>query len=186
MDKHRATPERWQAALARAIAESLKVFHNEETGRVTVVKYTALTGYVNPHITDGVRCDCQAGQSGDPVCKHRAMFWHSEGILDLDAATPMPVVVPCYVCNATGRNRRSGRRPNYEPCTRCKGTGYVVSDPPAVAESDPDLANAKAELDRLESLHQRHQLKSSADFRNLHAARERVAELTSNRRAAVA
>jgi hypothetical protein len=43
--------------------------------------------------TDGTSCTCPAAQLGcDPVCLHRAAYWHHQGVLDFDGgpATPAP------------------------------------------------------------------------------------------------
>ena len=36
------------------------------------------------YVVTGADCECRAAQEGDPVCKHRALYWHRNGVLDLD------------------------------------------------------------------------------------------------------
>ena len=62
----------------------------------------------------GTDCECQAAEFGDPVCKHRALWWHLQGMLDLDPepAPPAPAVTAVIVRPAA--------------CAWCEGEGYVV------------------------------------------------------------
>jgi hypothetical protein len=44
--------------------------------------------------TDGTTCTCPAAQlGGDPVCLHRAAYWHYQGVLDFDAGPASPALV---------------------------------------------------------------------------------------------
>jgi hypothetical protein len=75
-----ATPDRWRAALRRAKAEGLSVYRIAGTGE-SVVTSGRLGDTV--YATDGVECECEAAVlGGDPVCKHRALFWHDRGELE--------------------------------------------------------------------------------------------------------
>jgi len=69
-----ATPARWQAALGRALAEGVQVRQLAGSGAWVATSGTdAATAYgldVTGRVAHG--CDCPAGASGDPVCKHRA------------------------------------------------------------------------------------------------------------------
>lgn len=75
----KATPARWQMALARALAGNYRML-TDVAGESAYV--FAAGGDGTLYHTDGVSCDCQAGQHDDPVCKHRALFWHAQGLLE--------------------------------------------------------------------------------------------------------
>jgi hypothetical protein len=53
-----------------------------------------------------------------------------------------------------------------------------ISYPTPAPDKFDEVLNARADLDRLESLNERGHIKSTADFRSLHNARARFAELT--------
>ncbi len=74
-----ATPARWQAALARSIAQGLTVRYEASTGMAIVTSGTDATVC---YVTDGVTCSCPAAANNDPICKHRAAYWHATGSLD--------------------------------------------------------------------------------------------------------
>jgi hypothetical protein len=80
MRRRAATPERWQAALRRALDEGVQVRQLAGSGMWVATSGSDLNiAYeVSPFM-----CECQAGQFGDPVCKHRARFWFDQGRLDL-------------------------------------------------------------------------------------------------------
>jgi hypothetical protein len=41
--------------------------------------------------TDGMSCTCPAALlGGDPVCLHRAAYWHAQGVLDFDGEPEPP------------------------------------------------------------------------------------------------
>lgn len=89
----KASQDRWQAALARAIDAGLETWRIGGTGEFLVASKSA-PGLA--HRTDGRDCTCVAGANGDPVCQHRALYWHAEGMLDLDPEPdpPAPVALP--------------------------------------------------------------------------------------------
>ncbi|MGH2531577.1 MAG: hypothetical protein ACRDJW_04650 [Thermomicrobiales bacterium] len=83
-----ATPERWQAALKRALADGLQVRQLSGSGQ-----WIATSGTRDgvAYETDGRDCTCEAAMlGGDPVCKHRALYWHRQGMLDLDPEPEPP------------------------------------------------------------------------------------------------
>ena len=85
--RKQATPERWQKALQRAQDEKLSIFKVSGSGQAVV---TSGRDGATVYATDGVGCECEAALlGGDPVCKHRAIFWFEAGVLDL-AASPKP------------------------------------------------------------------------------------------------
>lgn len=99
-----ATPERWQAALKRAIFAGIEVRQLAGSGQ-----WIATSGS-NPdgaYETDGVECTCAAALlGGDPVCLHRAAYWYALGelTLDDDPEPPTPAAhVVCARCLDTGR-----------------------------------------------------------------------------------
>ncbi len=132
-----ATPAQWQAALARALAEGVQVRQLAGSGAWLATSGSdAVTAY-GLAVTNGVAhgCDCPAGAHGDPVCKHRAAFYHALGLLDLDPepeppapAAPMLIAFPAR-CACDGRGfftRASATFPGVTyrvTCRDCRGTG---------------------------------------------------------------
>ena len=80
-----ASPERWQAALARAVEHGIEVLQVFGSARFVVTSATRLT---TVHETDGDRCSCEAATAGDPVCCHRAVVRSILGTLDPDPEPP--------------------------------------------------------------------------------------------------
>ena len=79
-----STPDRWQAALRRAIAEGVQVRQLAGSG------LWVATSSHDPGVAYEVTpwsCECTAGQYDDPVCKHRAALLHRLGHLALDDAS---------------------------------------------------------------------------------------------------
>ncbi len=69
-----ATPARWQAALRRAFKEGVQVRQLAGCGAWIATSGTdAATAYV---VNLG-KCECAAGEQGDPVCEHQAGLAHS-------------------------------------------------------------------------------------------------------------
>jgi hypothetical protein len=92
----RETPEQWNRALQRAIAEALDVLTEPQSGR-TFVESGTTPGIVYEVTEHG--CSCKAGQNGVP-CKHRACLLAQLGILPLDtepesASASAPTVRRC-------------------------------------------------------------------------------------------
>lgn len=105
-----ATPERWQGALRRALANGVQLRQIAGTGSWIA---TSSSRPALAYFTDGHMCDCEAFKlGGDPVCQHRALYWHLMGALGLDPEPPTPAapalaVVPPF-------------------CPPCDGKGFVV------------------------------------------------------------
>src|SRR5688500_15753817 len=80
------TPERWQKAAQRAIAERVQVRQINSTGMWVASSGTDSTmAYILEVITGVARsCTCQAGEFGDPVCKHRARLYLDTGLLRVE------------------------------------------------------------------------------------------------------
>ena len=84
MPRKSSTPERWKAALHRALTEGVEVRQLVGSGG-----WIATSG-TNPHtayeldVTAGIPygCACPAASFDDPVCKHRAAYWLARGVLD--------------------------------------------------------------------------------------------------------
>ncbi|MDP9359250.1 MAG: hypothetical protein M3R02_28990 [Chloroflexota bacterium] len=136
----RATPERWQGALRRALAEGVQVRQLAGSGAWIA---TSGTDAASAYLVTGDSCECQAAEHGDPICKHRASFWHAQGALHLDpepdAAPVVAVVVvepaPAATCPTCGGNgidpdcRGHRVAPGYFvhcPCFACDGSGAVA------------------------------------------------------------
>ena len=66
-----ATPARWDRAFARATAYGI-VPRKIDTDYYSVKSSNRKAWYVVHASPAGMSCTCQAGESGDPVCWHRA------------------------------------------------------------------------------------------------------------------
>ncbi len=131
----RATPERWQAALKRALDAGVQVRQLAGSGAWVA---TSATDPTAAYLVNGQSCECQAGEYGDPICKHRAAYWHALGALDLEiepAAAPLvtaPTPATCPTCGGNGFDPAcSGHRVSagyvvHCPCPHCDGTGTVT------------------------------------------------------------
>ncbi len=130
----RATPERWQAVLKRALAEGIQVRQLAGSGAWIA---TSGTDAAAAYLVSGNGCECQAGEYGDPVCKHRAAYWHALGALDLEpepAAAPIvaePAAATCPSCGGNGFDPACAGHPVagmmvHCPCPTCDGDGAVT------------------------------------------------------------
>ena len=112
-----ASPERWQKATQRAIAEPISVRQVNASGMWVANSGThANVAYVLEITGNLVQsCSCPAGTYGDPCCKHAARYYLDAGLLELDPepdppAPAAPVVcfrcrgveVSCPVCQGAG------------------------------------------------------------------------------------
>lgn len=120
------TPERWRAALKRAMSEGVEVRQLQGSGLwIATSASDPNTAYeVSPW-----ECECQAGQFDDPVCKHRAALLVKLGRLKYIARTRTPHAVACPHCNGTGiRPERTGQNRNrvtgIVACGKCDGLGF--------------------------------------------------------------
>jgi hypothetical protein len=125
-----ASPERWQRAAQRAIAERIEVRQVNATGM-----WTASSGsdpklaYVLEVVAGVVRsCSCPAGEFGDPCCKHAARFYLDAGLLDPEPegsppASAAPIV--CFKCRGIDAS-----------CPVCAGAGLAALAAQAVALRD--------------------------------------------------
>lgn len=114
----RESPARWAKALERSLSLGLEVFVAADTGERFVTSASQLDML---HRSDGDRCTCKAGLSGDPVCCHRAAVHFVEGRLAVESDTePQPVA--CVRCNGSGVMPNDYRQ-RYDRCDGCNGTG---------------------------------------------------------------
>jgi len=92
-----ATPDRWQKALARAIAGRVRVAQLGTTGQWIATSGSAALGAYELDVVGNVArgCACPAGEHGDPVCLHRAAYYHAVGLLH-------PADAPCAACAGEG------------------------------------------------------------------------------------
>ena len=113
-----ASPERWQKAAQRAIAENIEVRQVNANGM-----WTASSGsdpklaYVLEVVAGVVRsCSCPAGDYGDPCCKHAAKFYLDAGLLDPEPEPPVPAAsVVCFKCRGADA-----------ACPVCSGAGIAA------------------------------------------------------------
>src|SRR5919199_6648886 len=95
------SPERWQRALQRALFAGVEAKQIAGSGE-SIVSSASRPGVC--YRTDGVECECEAAMlGGDPVCLHRAAYWHAQGVLDLDPEPEPPASVAvapvtCFCC----------------------------------------------------------------------------------------
>ena len=132
-----ASAERWEKALARALANGLEVFQVADTGERMVTSASQLDTL---HRTDGDSCTCAAGLAGDAVCQHRAvvrfvMGWLPEPSPQAPALVPGATTPtrPCFWCNGSGRIPNDFDR-QYAACNVCAGVGNVRAPLPAEQE----------------------------------------------------
>ena len=134
-----ASPERWQHAAERAIAEGIQVRQVNASGmwvansgsQADVAYMLEITG------TLVQSCSCPAGTFGDPCCKHAARFYLDAGLLELEDPEPDPPALgassDCSACHGCGviyskQLERAGWL--YPPCVACQGTGIVPAPAP--------------------------------------------------------
>ena len=93
--RRQATPERWRAALARALAEGVQVRQLAGSGQWVATSGSDPRTAYEVSVSLGVAhaCSCPAGEFSDPVCKHKAMYYHAAGLLDPDP-DPAPPAAP--------------------------------------------------------------------------------------------
>ena len=123
------TPARWQAALGRALAERVEVRQLAGSGAWVATSGSDRNAAYELAVTGNVAhgCGCLAGLNDDPVCKHRALFYHLAGALDLDSeppATAAPAPAPCPECAGKGfvRMQTGGRMSDWWAidCPSCR------------------------------------------------------------------
>jgi hypothetical protein len=110
----RETPERWEKALARALANGLEVFQVSDTGERLVTSASRLDIL---HRTDGAACTCEAALAGDPVCQHRAVVRFVQGRLSCDPEATSADCISCSGCGVQDFGRYA------LPCETCGGSG---------------------------------------------------------------
>jgi hypothetical protein len=95
-----ASPERWQRAARRAMAEHIEVRQVSENGMwVANSGSDPKVAYVLEIVAGVVRsCSCPAGEFGDPCCKHAARYYLDAGLLDPEPEPPAPAPVACFRC----------------------------------------------------------------------------------------
>jgi hypothetical protein len=129
------SPERWQAALSRALTDNVTVRQVNANGMWVATSGTdAVMAYLL-EVTGGIvhSCTCPAGQYNDPVCKHRARWYYDAGLLDLDDDTPEPppatpaAPVLCWHCQGAGQfvADTRARALALAPCPTCGGRGVA-------------------------------------------------------------
>lgn len=95
---------RWRRALNRALAADLAVIRLADSRACVSSATTPGAGY----LTDGIRCECQAARAGDPICCHRAAYWHYVGRLKSDAQLIADAeAAMCAVFDALGVEARA-------------------------------------------------------------------------------
>lgn len=122
-----ATPDRWQSALRRSIENGVQVFQIASSGQ-WVATSASKPGIV--HETDGITCTCEAAVFGnDPICQHRAAYYHRQGVLDLElTAEEMAAAAAIATGDVTvivlDEVAPVGSRFD---CERCEDTGAISS-----------------------------------------------------------
>jgi hypothetical protein len=134
-----ASPERWQHAAERALAEGIEVRQVNASGMWVANSGSQANVAYLLEITGSLvqSCSCPAGSFGDPCCKHSARFYLDAGLLGLDDPEPEPPAfggsVDCSSCHGCGviynkDPERAGWL--YPPCVACQGTGIVLAPTP--------------------------------------------------------
>ena len=124
--KRKNTPDRWQAALRRAVAEGVQVRQLAGSGMWVA---TSATDPEAAYEVTPWECECHAAQFGDPVCKHRAVLLATLGRIAAEAEHAA-AGRPCNVCNGMGTHPaklRAGEpwRNETVRCDHCQGTGIL-------------------------------------------------------------
>jgi hypothetical protein len=130
------SPERWQYAAERALAEGIEVRQVNASGMWVANSGThADVAYVLEIAGGFVQsCSCPAGSFGDPCCKHAAQFYLDAGVLDVDEPE-MPSPAPgltCFRCAGAGKIEEFGSGWNVidvRPCPVCGGSGQLPAVP---------------------------------------------------------
>ena len=129
-----ASPERWQKAAQRAIAEGISVRQVNTSGMWVANSGTQANVAYLLEITGNLvqSCSCPAGSYGDPCCKHAARYYLDAGVLELDDPEPDPpalgATISCWNCSGGGvvyvRECERAGWP-HPPCPTCKGSGEL-------------------------------------------------------------
>ncbi len=84
LPRRESTPERWQAALARARKEGVEVRQLVGSGGWIATSGSDRRAAYELEVTSGIvhGCACPAALHDDPVCKHRAAYWGALGVVD--------------------------------------------------------------------------------------------------------
>ena len=148
MMQRTSSPARWQAALARAIADGVQVRQLAGSGAWVATSGTDAATAYGLDVVNGMAhgCDCPAAQHGDPICKHRSAYYHAAGLLDPEPepVPPAPILRVarpiCADCDGQGFFRRESitfASVVYRvTCQACRGSGAATSLPlPRAAES---------------------------------------------------
>jgi hypothetical protein len=101
-----ATPDRWQKALQRALDGQVQVRQLAGSGAWIATSATDPATAYEIEITGEIAhgCSCLAGLNSDPVCCHRAAFYHQIGMLDLDPEPQPPApAAPLRYVGPSGR-----------------------------------------------------------------------------------
>jgi hypothetical protein len=124
-----SSPERWQRAAARAVAEHIQIRQLAGSGQWVASSGSDPSVAYEVEVTGNVAhgCGCLAGLNDDPVCKHRAAFYLHIGALALDPEPdpPAPANVVCFRCRGTDAG-----------CPVCSGNGAAPLDAQAAALRD--------------------------------------------------
>ena len=123
-----ASMERWQTALRRARKEGIQI--RQLAGCGMWIATSSSDGDIAYEVTPWA-CECQAGQHGDPVCKHRAALLAKLGRLVVEPR--MDATDRCPNCNGIGEHPGTVSmgdtwRYDHIVCDDCHGTGRVEAD----------------------------------------------------------
>src|SRR5687767_9745539 len=118
--RNQASPERWQHAAQRALAEGISVRQVNTSGMWVATSGSQANVACLLEITGTLvhSCSCPAGTFGDPCCKHAARYYLDAGLLDPEpegsppASAAAPVV--CFKCRGTDAR-----------CPVCAGAGLA-------------------------------------------------------------
>jgi len=118
--RHQATPERWRAALGRAVEANL--IYLELIGGDGAFAVSSSRDPEAGYIATTGSCTCPSGRSGAVICLHRALVRCLVGELPVE---PEPEPQVCPNCLGSGAssywNGEGGLSSfSYEPCPVCR------------------------------------------------------------------
>jgi hypothetical protein len=131
------TRERWERALARALAAGIDILEVGGAAGAWAVESQSRPGVVFLVDAAGATCTCEAAAGGDGVCAHRALARFVAGTLALPTET-------CPACRGEGVEGVGWTlAPDLVTCSGCNGAGQIEQTVAAFLASIPTTAEVR-------------------------------------------